>query len=402
MGERLSRAEKLTADFIEESAAKHGGKYDYSRVKPCPAQIPVEVICPQHGIFKVRKDRHRRGVGCGECLRDLLKTIKTRCNLIEEFLKIQEYRYDYSLIPEGRVVGKVKIICPDHGIFEQTVQDHLTGMVCRGCFYERRRGTLEQVIEAFRERHGDKYDYSLFTEYRSSTQKIKIVCPEHGVFQQTVEAHRVSVDGCQTCASISARNNIKKSLGMTQREFIARAEEVHDFFYDYSLVEYVTSDLKVKIICPKHGVFEQRPRGHLTGRGCIECKNDKTTYNLTKKYEDNKKLGDKKGIVYLLKVKGVDEEFLKVGITSNKIRRYRAHRKYLSEAGYSFHVIAESEMTNLETTKVEREVLGLLKELGLEYHPKSKFPGSMECAKPSAEEIIIGILDSYAQSEKIP
>ena len=45
--------------------------------------------------------------------------------------------------------------------------------------------------------------------------------------------------------------------------------------YDYSLVDYTDSKTKVKIICPKHGVFEQIPSGHLNGRGCSKCKESK-------------------------------------------------------------------------------------------------------------------------------
>lgn len=41
--------------------------------------------------------------------------------------------------------------------------------------------------------------------------------------------------------------------------------------YDYSLVEYKTAHTKVKIICKKHGVFEQSPNNHLNGKGCPKC-----------------------------------------------------------------------------------------------------------------------------------
>ena len=53
--------------------------------------------------------------------------------------------------------------------------------------------------------------------------------------------------------------------------FIQKAIAVHGNKYDYSLVEYLHSKLKVKIVCCKHGVFEQTPNMHLRGRGCIEC-----------------------------------------------------------------------------------------------------------------------------------
>jgi hypothetical protein len=34
--------------------------------------------------------------------------------------------------------------------------------------------------------------------------------------------------------------------------------------YDYSLVEYNGSKVKVKIICKVHGIFEQSPNNHIS------------------------------------------------------------------------------------------------------------------------------------------
>ena len=51
----------------------------------------------------------------------------------------------------------------------------------------------------------------------------------------------------------------------TQQDFINDAKEVHREKYDYSEVNYVNRITKVKIICPEHGEFFQRPREHLRG-----------------------------------------------------------------------------------------------------------------------------------------
>lgn len=70
------------------------------------------------------------------------------------------------------------------------------------------------------------------------------------------------------------------SRKLTQEEFIERAEKVHidengNTKYDYSLVEYINNNTKVKIICLKHGVFEQIPSSHLIGKcGCEKCSNE--------------------------------------------------------------------------------------------------------------------------------
>ncbi len=59
--------------------------------------------------------------------------------------------------------------------------------------------------------------------------------------------------------------------------------------YDYSLVDYYNFGTNVKIICRTHGIFEQTPRSHLSGRGCQLCftKTEGILYNkLLENYPD--------------------------------------------------------------------------------------------------------------------
>lgn len=58
---------------------------------------------------------------------------------------------------------------------------------------------------------------------------------------------------------------------MTQKEFIEKANKIHNNKYDYSKVIYENGKSIIKIICPIHGEFEQIARTHLKGRGCSEC-----------------------------------------------------------------------------------------------------------------------------------
>jgi hypothetical protein len=37
--------------------------------------------------------------------------------------------------------------------------------------------------------HRDKYDYSLISNIKNCRTKVKIICPEHGEFMQTTNAH---------------------------------------------------------------------------------------------------------------------------------------------------------------------------------------------------------------------
>lgn len=57
------------------------------------------------------------------------------------------------------------------------------------------------------------------------------------------------------------------------KNFIEKAKKLHGNTYDYSLVDYVHCQRKVKIICKLHGVFEQTPNTHLKPCGCNLCGN---------------------------------------------------------------------------------------------------------------------------------
>ena len=55
----------------------------------------------------------------------------------EEFLakcnSLAERNYDYSLVDYKSATERVKIICPAHGVFEQTPTSHLKGHGCLSC-----------------------------------------------------------------------------------------------------------------------------------------------------------------------------------------------------------------------------------------------------------------------------
>lgn len=113
--------------------------------------------------------------------------------------------------------------------------------------------------------HGNKYDYSL-VDYQNSKTPITLVCPIHGAFSIQPNSHLMG-KGCRQCAILKNAN----AQRLTKEEFITKAKVIHGHKYDYSLVDYINNHTKVKIICPIHGVFEQKPNGHLLGYGCKQC-----------------------------------------------------------------------------------------------------------------------------------
>jgi len=77
---------------------------------------------------------------------------------------------------------------------------------------------------------------------------------------------------------------------LTTLQFVEKAQIVHGNKYDYSLVEYVSSRTKVKIICKIHGTFEQTPMTHLKEGGCTLCTREKITDTTENFIEKAKKI----------------------------------------------------------------------------------------------------------------
>ena len=58
-------------------------------------------------------------------------------------------------------------------------------------------------------------------------------------------------------------------------EFVEVSSHIHKNKYDYSKVDYINSQTKVCIICPKHGEFWQTPAAHIhQQQGCSKCRSD--------------------------------------------------------------------------------------------------------------------------------
>ena len=137
----------------------------------------------------------------------------------------------------------------------------------------------EEFIRKAELKHGDTYDYSR-VEYVKSSEKITIICKEHGEFSQQAASHlRGSI--CKTCAIVSRTSNTDV--------FIDKAIQIHGDIYDYSKVEYVKRGTNIIIICKEHGEFLQTPHGHLHGSGCSKCGRTKADNNRRSTTEEFKK-----------------------------------------------------------------------------------------------------------------
>jgi hypothetical protein len=261
-------------DFIEKSKLIHGNIYDYSLVEYNGCKTKVRIICKTHGIFEQKPSYHLLR-GCKRCIDD--KKMMDSDTFIEKSKIIHNNIFDYSLVQYNGCKNKVKIICKQHGIFEQTPDNHLRKRGCPNCC-DNKLLSRESIIDKLILKNGNLYDYSL-VEYKGNKINIKIICNEHGIFEQTPNNH-LRGTMCPTCSNISKFKNNKK--------FILDCINKHGNKYDYSLVEYNSSLEKVKIICKKHGTFKQRPNSHLNGQGCPICKESKGEISISKYLDKNK------------------------------------------------------------------------------------------------------------------
>ena len=202
MGKRLN-----TEIFIERSKEIHNNKYDYSFVEYKNNKSKVKIMCKKHGLFEQRPDGHLKGCGCNKC------DIDNRTEKLDNFIKkasiIHNNKYDYSLVDYKNAKTTIKIICKEHGIFEQlpTTHTHLK----HGCL---RCAGLNMKNSDFIKKanyiHKDRYDYSL-VEYKRHNSKVRIICKEHGIFEQVVNNH-LRGSGCPVCSISKGELMIKNYL----------------------------------------------------------------------------------------------------------------------------------------------------------------------------------------------
>lgn len=126
-----------------------------------------------------------------------------------------------------------------------------------------RRLTTEEFIEKSTRVHNGKYSYENVV-YTGIFNKVKIEClvDYHGIFEQSPDAHINQNAGCPKCS-----NNKK----LDREYFIEKVTETHNGKYSYENVVYVDRFTNVEIVCPIHGIFLQKPREHLVGKGCQKC-----------------------------------------------------------------------------------------------------------------------------------
>lgn len=264
--------------FLNDVRNKFGDRFDTSKVNYTSNKKEITVICPTHGEFSTTPMRFLKSeYGCPKCgskAGGMIRAINSR-KTTEEFktdaIRINGNKYDYSKtdLEHKREDGKVCIICPKHGEFWQTPQNHLQGDGCPKCGLEKRSisqiKTKETFIAEAKKIHGDKYIYTNL-EYKGATVDACFICPKHGEFWQTPQNH-LKGHGCKKCMG----EKLSRIKFKSTEWFKDAAVRVHGHKDDLSKVTYTGTYNNVCIICPKHGEYFMRPNDYLNGHRCPKC-----------------------------------------------------------------------------------------------------------------------------------
>lgn len=132
---RYNKVAKTTEQFIKESSILHNNFYDYSKVEYINARKKVTIICPIHGEFQQTPDIHLRPCGCSKCKHEKLgrHNALTKEEFINRANKLQNNKYDYSLVDYINEDTSIVVICPIHGKFSQKPYNHLNSNGCKKC-----------------------------------------------------------------------------------------------------------------------------------------------------------------------------------------------------------------------------------------------------------------------------
>lgn len=387
-----SAMQSKTELFIQKATAVHGDRYDYSLVEYENISSKIRIICREHGEFIQTASVHiyKGGCGCPKCWQDRRRVGKLLPFKEAVGLAREKHgdRFEYIEDSYRGVKYKVSIICPDHGIFEQRFCDHVRSahgcIKCSGLHVM----TKSEFIAKAKAVHGDRYNYSL-VEYDGIKVRVKIICPDHGVFEQIPSGHISQKQGCPSCG------NIKKGLSqrVEQDEFLRRAKQIHPIL-NFTKSTYQGNNRKVVVTCNYHGDFKIKPN-HLIDRkqGCQICGRENVGWSRS----SYKALADQfhNGIsnIYLVKMTGNNELFYKVGITFHNIKhRFRGHCPYDYEKLLSVEGAADF------VWSLEKQIHRILKTYT--YTPKLDFAGKTECFSEIPKEVY-KLLDSIDKSDQL-
>lgn len=152
-------------------------KYEFDESTFVDSHTPMRVICPKHGEFW-KSPRNILKYDCWKCSYEKRghKNLLTTKEFIEKAIKIHGNKYNYSESIYGGTKKPIKIICPKHGEFYQTPNDHLNGKGCPIC----NESHLEKAVKKILDENNIEYIFQYKTKWLGK-QSIDFFLPQYNI-----------------------------------------------------------------------------------------------------------------------------------------------------------------------------------------------------------------------------
>jgi len=205
----------VTKEILLKRAIKLHPRLDYSDTVYRGWDVPIQVRCSIHGLFKTTCRNHlkqNRPTGCPECgsiSSSHKNSIKGR-GKFKKFIKEHRHLYSFKFFKyvNARVPGLIYCKKEGHGFFKKSADSIMGKEVCPKCSKTISGGdTFEARAVA---RHGHVYDYSKVT-YLNNKTKVKVICQNHGLFEVTPDNHINKGSGCPKCGRLKASKSRAKT-----------------------------------------------------------------------------------------------------------------------------------------------------------------------------------------------
>ena len=259
-----------------------------------------------------------------------------KVNFINRSKFIHDNKYGYQKVDYVNAKTKVLVICPDHGEFEVSPDNHLRKRGCPKC--KGKKNTTDDFIQQAKLAHNNRYDYSEVI-FLAKSKNVKIICHIHGAFYQIASVH-LNGSGCPKCVGkgksvneiieeakiihgnkykyldffnkkdskdkirsyltifceahdykwvATTDSHILKRTGCTlcgdeasrkkqQSDFLELIKRINKIHPNYTIPqnqEYINQNRNINYICSIHGFHRGRPINLLNGQGCPVCGQEK-------------------------------------------------------------------------------------------------------------------------------
>jgi hypothetical protein len=243
-------------------------------------KVKSTVTCSTHGDFLASTfSLTTMKIDCPDCaMEKRLNYINGRKVTFEDFKfrVIEKFGDKIILGTKNQYKGYEKpfpMSCKKHGDLNILPQRLLLNE--HGCYECSKDASAEKRLKSDKDKfkiesfnlHGGIYSYELVHDFKSQREKVKIICPVHGEFNQTVSSH-LQGRGCVKCSAKQRGEEKIKKFGET---YFNNMKELHQNKYEYPKQEYLGSMSEISFICPNHGLRKQKAMYHAQGGGCQIC-----------------------------------------------------------------------------------------------------------------------------------